>query len=131
MQVLAGFGSFAVKDLSSAMTFYTDSLGLQVEQDQMGLKINPPSGGQLFVYEKPDHEPAGFTVLNVIVPDIDAAVEELLSKGITMARYDSMPASQDEKGILRGKAAGMGPDIAWIKDPSGNVVSIIEDDKTV
>lgn len=130
MEAVAGFGSFAVKDVTLAKVFYTEKLGLQVDQDQMGLKIHLPGGGQIFVYEKPDHEPAAFTVLNVIVPDIDKAVEALVSEGERLERYDNMPAPQDAKGILRGQAAGMGPDIAWIKDPSGNIVAIIGDEKT-
>ena len=50
-----------------------------------------------------------------------------LIKGIEMLMYGDLPADQDGKGVLRGKAAGMGPDIAWFKDPSGNVLSVLEE----
>ena len=32
---------------------------------------------------------------------------------------------QDDKGIVRGKAAGEGPDIAWFTDPAGNILSVL------
>lgn len=40
--------------------------------------------------------------------------------------YEDGPRA-DEKGILRGKKQNMGPDIAWLKDPAGNILSVIED----
>ena len=79
------------------------------------------------MYEKENHEPATFTVLNLPVNDINAAVDELVSKGVVMERYDNMPGDQDDRGVMRGKAADMGPDIAWFKDPAGNILSVIED----
>ena len=83
---------------------------------------------KVFIYEKPDHVPATFTVLNFVVADIDAAVDQLSGKGITFEHYDlGNGAVQDEKGILRGLAASMGPDIAWFKDPAGNILSILQD----
>ncbi len=33
----------------------------------------------------------------------------------------------DEKGIYRAVSKGMGPDIAWFKDPAGNVLSVLQD----
>jgi len=43
-----------------------------------------------------------------------------------MQRYDNLPAKQDERGVLRGKSAGMGPDIAWFEDPAGNILAVLE-----
>lgn len=45
--------------------------------------------------------------------------------GIEFERYDTMPVSQDDKGILHGREAGYGPDIAWFKDPAGNTLSVL------
>ena len=77
----------------------------------------------MFIYPKDDHKPATFTVFNFEVADIDAAVDELVAAGVTLERYDGM--NQDEKGIARGKAANMGPDIAWFTDPAGNILSVL------
>ena len=32
----------------------------------------------------------------------------------------------DEKGVLRGRASNRGPDIAWFRDPAGNVLSVLQ-----
>jgi len=34
---------------------------------------------------------------------------------------------QDAKGVLRGLSANMGPDIAWFKDPAGNILAVLQD----
>lgn len=121
------FSGFSVDDLDKVKKFYTETLGLEVDQDDMGLTLHLPGGSKVWVYSKPNHEPASFTILNFSVEDIDAAMEELSKRGVTFERYDNMPAEQDEKGVLRGLAAGMGPDIAWFEDPAGNVISVLQD----
>ena len=68
------------------------------------------------IYPKPDHEPAGYTILNFQVEDVEKAVDELVARGVTIEKYEGF--DQDEKGIMRGQ----GPDIAWFKDPAGNVL---------
>lgn len=117
------FSGFSVNDEAAALAFYRDTLGLIVEDTGMGLAVQLPGGGHVFVYPKPNHEPATFTVLNFEVADIDVAVDELEAAGVRLERYDGMP--QDEKGVMRGKTAGQGPDIAWFTDPAGNILSVL------
>jgi catechol 2,3-dioxygenase-like lactoylglutathione lyase family enzyme len=118
------FSGIAVNDLDAARTFYRDTLGLSVTDNAMtALDIALPQGGIIFVYPKADHEPATYTVLNLEVADIDAAVDELKSKGVRFEVYDG--SHQDDKAIARGKAANFGPDIAWFLDPSGNILSVL------
>jgi hypothetical protein len=93
----------------------------------MGLQLKLPNGGALFIYPKTDHQPATFTVLNFVVENIDDAVNDLVRLGVRFERYDNLPAPQDEKGIARGLSAHQGPDIAWFKDPSGNILSVLQD----
>jgi catechol 2,3-dioxygenase-like lactoylglutathione lyase family enzyme len=116
----SAFSGFSVNDLAQASRFYTDTLGLQVEQDGPGLKLHVPGGCAVFVYPKHDHQPASFTVLNFVVDDIDAAVQDLNGRGVHFERYSGLPA--DEQGIMRGN----GPAIAWFKDPAGNVFAVLE-----
>ena len=123
----AAFSGFSVDDLDKAKEFYTKPLGLKLDNDNMGLELVLPGGGKLFIYPKDDHQPATFTVLNFVVADIDEAVDELKSQGVEFERYDDMPGSQDEKGIMRGLQANQGPDIAWFKDPAGNILSVLQD----
>jgi catechol 2,3-dioxygenase-like lactoylglutathione lyase family enzyme len=120
------FSGFSVNDLPTALAFYREKLDIDVtEVPGMGLTLNFNTGGSAFVYEKPDHTPATFTILNFSVEDIDGAVNTLSNRGIIMERYDNLPSDQDEMGILRGKAAQMGPDIAWFKDPAGNILAVL------
>jgi catechol 2,3-dioxygenase-like lactoylglutathione lyase family enzyme len=115
------FSGFSSNDLTAAKRFYGDTLGIPVKED-MGALTLELADHPVFVYPKDDHVPATFTVLNFQVPDVERAVDELTAKGIRFERYPDFP--QDAKGIMRGQ----GPDIAWFKDPAGNVLSVIKDE---
>lgn len=120
------FSGFSVDDLAAAKAFYGETLGLDVSENEMGaLQLVLPGGAEVFVYPKPDHVPATFTVLNLVVDDIDAAVDELNAAGVKTDIYDDPNMPTDTKGILRGRAAQRGPDIAWFTDPAGNVLSVL------
>jgi catechol 2,3-dioxygenase-like lactoylglutathione lyase family enzyme len=117
------FSGFSVNDLDAARRFYADTLGLRVSDEEMDgiMRLHLGSGADVLVYAKADHAPASFTVLNFPVPDVEAAVDQLVSRGVTFERYENPPT--DEKGIMR---AG-GPLIAWFTDPAGNVFSVIQE----
>ena len=121
----SAFSGFSVSDLAKARNFYAGTLGLKVEDDGVGVRLHLPGGGTVFAYPKRDHQPATFTILNFRVDNIDAAVDELTSRGVQFEHYENEPKT-DEKGILRGRAQNRGPDIAWFKDPAGNFLSVIE-----
>jgi catechol 2,3-dioxygenase-like lactoylglutathione lyase family enzyme len=121
------FSGFSVDDLHKAKQFYTQVLGLKLNGEEMGLQLQLPGGSALFIYEKDNHEPATYTVLNFVVPNIDEAVDELTRLGVSFEYYENMPGMQDEKGVARGLSARRGPDIAWFKDPAGNILSILQD----
>lgn len=116
------FGSFAVADVPAAKRFYTETLGIEVTEENGLLGLHVGGGHEIVVYPKPDHEPAGFTVLNLDVDDVEAAVDELTERGVEFERYEGTDVETDEKGVFRGG----GPLIAWFKDPAGNVMSVIE-----
>ncbi|MEZ3162185.1 VOC family protein [Microbacterium sp. BWT-B31] len=119
------FSSFAVPDLDAAVAFYRDTLGVQVELlDEMGFGIALAGGGRIFVYPKPDHVPAVFTVLNFEVEDVDSAVDDLNARGVVTKIYTDPDYGTDAKGISRGFEGG--PSIAWFTDPGGNVIAVME-----
>ena len=118
------FSGFAVKDLAAAKAFYGGTLGLDARDGPMGmLELHLAGGATILVYPKDDHEPATYTILNFPVPDVEAAVDKLVSSGVKMERYAG-DFGQDEKGIARDPN---GPAIAWFKDPSGNVLAVLDD----
>ncbi len=118
------FSSFSVNDLQKAKVFYGETLGIEVT-DKMGLSLNLAGGGEVFIYPKQNHEPATFTVLNFHVKDIEAAVTKMKELGIKFESYDG-EIKTDGNNIFRGAEHGMGPNIAWFKDPAGNILSIVE-----
>lgn len=122
------FSGFSVNDIAAAKTFYSETLGLEVAEINMGmLELHLATGAKILVYPKDDHTPASYTILNFPVEDIDSAIEELSSRGVTFEHYDG-DLGTDEKGVLRGLSANMGPDIAWFKDPAGNVLSVLQNE---
>lgn len=113
------FSGFSVDDLEKAKAFYAETLGLEIEELPAGLSLKIAGGNPIFIYPKPDHTPATFTILNFPVKNIEQAVAELKKRGVQFESYDGT----DENGIARGN----GPNIAWFKDPAGNFLSVLEE----
>jgi predicted enzyme related to lactoylglutathione lyase len=117
------FSGFSVDDLEAAKKFYGEKLGLKVSENDQGLMVSLLGSNGVFVYQKDDHVPASFTILNFPVDDIDTAVDELAAAGISFEHYEGMT---DDKGIARGLEMDRGPSIAWFKDPAGNFLSVMQ-----
>lgn len=115
------FSSFSVNDLKKAKDFYGGTLGLEVAETPEGLELHL-AGNTVFIYPKPNHTPASFTVLNFSVNDIEEAVGEIEALGLRLEHYDLPDLKTDKRGIARGP----GPKIAWFKDPAGNILSVLE-----
>ena len=116
------FSSFSVNDLQKAKEFYSQTLGLDVRETPEGLELHTEDN-TVFLYPKPNHTPASFTVLNFQVDDIENAIDELASVGVNLEHYNLPDIKTDTRGIFRGP----GHQIAWFKDPAGNVLSVIEE----
>jgi predicted enzyme related to lactoylglutathione lyase len=117
------FSGFSVDDLRKAKAFYSETLGLDVSEIPEGLELHIANGAEIFVYPKPKHTPATFTILNFPVDDIDKAVDDLTKRGVRFEHYNQGDLKTDAKGIARGP----GPNIAWFKDPAGNILSVLEE----
>lgn len=120
------FSSFSVDDIQKARQFYGEVLGLEFSTPMDQLELHPAGGVRIFVYGKPNHVPATFTVLNFAVDDIEKAVDELTKKGVRFEIYNEGQMKTDGKGIMRDG----GPKIAWFKDPAGNFLSVVEDSQS-
>ncbi|GAA3440150.1 VOC family protein [Kutzneria kofuensis] len=115
------FSGFAVDDVPRAKAFYRDVLGLPVTEEHGMLHLKLATGAEILVYPKPGHVPASYTILNFPVTDIEAAVDELVGRGVVFQRYAGF--DQDDRGIFRAE----GPYIAWFTDPAGNVLSVLQE----
>jgi len=118
------FSGFSVNDLKKAKQFYQQTLGIEVEEEgEYMLTLKIAGGNNILVYSKPDHTPASFTILNFPVEDAEAAVDQLIAKGITFLQYGG-EIQTDKKGIHRGEE---GPTVAWFTDPAGNILSVVQE----
>ena len=122
LHVDQAFSGFSVDDLAKAKAFYADVLGMTVTDDHGALNLAIGGGKIVYVYQKDDHVPATYTCLNFPVDNIDSTVEDLVGAGISFERYEMT----DDKGVFRGLEKDQGPDIAWFKDPAGNIISVMQ-----
>jgi catechol 2,3-dioxygenase-like lactoylglutathione lyase family enzyme len=115
------YSGLAVNDLAAAREFYGETLGLRTSEEYGLMWLHLAGGRDTPVYQQSDVTPASFTILNFEVDDIHEAVDALAARGVTFQRYDGV--EQDDKGVFREE----GPYIAWFKDPSGNVLSVLQE----
>jgi predicted enzyme related to lactoylglutathione lyase len=117
------YSGIGAEDIEAAKRFYGETLEQRVEvlSEEGGLLTLHLAGERpTLIYRSPGMTPASYTVLNFPVDDIEAAVDHLAARGVEFERYEGF--EHDERGIARGN--GRGPDLAWFKDPSGNVISV-------
>lgn len=119
------FSSFSTDDIKKAKEFYGQTMGLDVNKTPWGLKLDLTGGTEIFIYPKPNHKPATFTILNFPVTDIDEAVDKLTKAGVKFEHYDG-EIQTDKKGIARSSGEANDPSIAWFTDPAGNILSVLE-----
>ena len=117
------YSGFSTNDTEATKEFYGSVLGLDLTESNGIVELKLAGGGTVIAYPKENHEPASFTILNFEVDDVEKAVDELVERGVRFEKYEGFP--QDEKGIMRGH----GPDIAWFKDPAGNILSVLRADQ--
>ena len=117
------FSGFSVNALQKAKDFYSKTLSFDVSEMNGFLNLHVGNDARLLIYPKSNHTPATFTVLNIPVDNIEQAVDELTKRGVRFEMYDEAELKTDEKGIFRDG----GPNIAWFKDPAGNILSVLEE----
>ena len=89
------------------------------------LNLHIGNDAKVLIYPKSNHIPATFTVLNLPVDNIEQAVDELTRGGVRFEMYNEGDLKTYEKGICRDG----GPNIAWFKDPAGNILSVLEEEQ--
>ena len=122
LQDSVAYSGFSVNDLAKAKQFYGETLGLKVEENPLGLTLRLAGRNGIFIYQKDNHEPATYTILNFPVEDIAGVARELKTKSVTFEQYAGMTG---EDGIARDPDPTH-PDIAWFRDPAGNFLSIVQ-----
>lgn len=122
-KISKAFSGFSVDDLQKAKEFYSKTLSFDISEMNGLLNLHIGNGAKVLIYPKSNHIPATFTVLNIPVDNIEQAVDELTKRGVHFEIYDETDLKTDNKGIFRDA----GPNIAWFKDPAGNILSVLEE----
>ena len=112
-------GFLTTTDYEKARAFYEGKLGFEfVSLDQFALAMR--AGKNMIRITKAEtFQPAQGTVLGWEVDDIRAAVLWLSSRDVVTEKYAFVP--DQELGIWNSPS---GAQVAWFKDPDGNVLSI-------
>jgi catechol 2,3-dioxygenase-like lactoylglutathione lyase family enzyme len=111
----------ATKDPARARDFYANTLGLSLKSEDGFALVFDAGGTMLRVAIVRELQPAGYTVLGWIVPDISEAVRRLADRQVTFLRFGGL--EQDDQGIW---TAPGGAKVAWFQDPDGNTLSLTE-----
>lgn len=104
-----------------AKTFYQGILGLKLlSEDNYALEFEA-NGTLLRITVVETFTPHSFTVLGWDVDDIRSMILKLTEKGVTFERYGFL--RQDDLGVWTSPG---GTEVAWFKDPDGNLLSLSE-----
>ncbi len=113
-------GAFvATTDADAARTFYAETLGLRLVDDN-GFALVFDANGTTLRVTRVDHATiAPYTVIGWEVADVAATVAALTERGVAFHRYDGM--DQDDAGLWRAPGGAL---VAWFSDPDGNTLSV-------
>lgn len=112
-------GFIPTKDYAAARAFYEGKLEFQfVSLDQFALVMRV-GGHMIRIVKLPNYTPLQATILGWEVADISAVVKWLGSRGVATEKYPWVP--DKETGIMTFPG---GDQVAWFKDPDGNVLSV-------
>jgi catechol 2,3-dioxygenase-like lactoylglutathione lyase family enzyme len=110
-----------VADLGRARRFYENGLGLPCVDASGFACVFDCGGTTLRVTLVEDWQPASHTVVGWAVPDLSAAVQYLVDRGVAMERFPGV--EQDHRGIWTTPG---GDQVVWFKDPDGNTLSLTQ-----
>ena len=107
--------------IAEAEIFYRDVLGLDLRTRSDGALVFDVGGGDLRVSPVPSTQPSEHTVLGFEVDDVDFVVRSLRARGLSFERFDGF--RHEENGVINTPD---GARVAWIRDPDGNLLSIVQ-----
>jgi len=108
-----------VRDLDAAKSFYGGVLGLPVSGEDPYAVVLDAGGTMLRLARVDDFQPQPFTVAGWQVPDLSTSIDDLVNRGVEFINFEGM--DQDEKGTWTTPG---GDQVAWFKDPDGNILSL-------
>jgi predicted enzyme related to lactoylglutathione lyase len=115
--------SLPASDIQRAKDFYQDTLGLKPSQE-MGDEgaMYETGGAQFMVYPSTFAGTNQATAAAWLVPEIEAVVADLKSRGVTFEEYDM----DDFKTVDGVATTPDGGKAAWFKDSEGNILGLFQ-----
>ena len=116
--------AIAVSDMNRAREFYEGKLGLTAAGDDAdgGRTYECAEQTTLHVFPSPGAAASGATVAGWTVDNLEQLVDELSANGVAFERYDDERISTTDKGI----AVFGDSKTAWLKDPDGNLLGLVQ-----
>lgn len=112
-------GFLFTTDYARARAFYEGILGFQVESQDAFALVLRAGFTRVRISLFPALQPVQGTVLGWEVPDVRAAAQWLRDRGVETEKY---PFVEDhDLGVWQAPG---GAEVAWFKDPDGNVLSL-------
>lgn len=109
-----------ISDGEKAKSFYVDKLGLKFLSDDGFAIVVDANGNMVRLTKMKEVKPQPFTILGWETTDIAADIRSLQANGVVFERFGDF-MKQDELGIW---TAPDGTNVAWFKDPDGNILSL-------
>ncbi|TFZ03458.1 VOC family protein [Ramlibacter rhizophilus] len=123
LQACPMYAYIPAKDIARARRFYEDVLGLRPKEETNGGVVYEFGGGTAaFLYPTPNAGTSQASQAFWSVPDVDAQMQALKSRGLRFETYEDMPGERSPQGAV---TAG-GAKAAWFKDSEGNIMALIE-----
>ncbi|HET7608020.1 MAG TPA: VOC family protein [Gammaproteobacteria bacterium] len=107
--------------IAEAETFYREVLGLTLRTKSDGALVFDVGGSDLRVAPIPATTRGEHTVIGFAVPDVDAAIEWLGSRGVAFERFAGFPHAANGTVLSPD-----GAKVAWFRDPDGNILSVVQ-----
>jgi len=106
----------------AARDFYRDTLGLKLREENQFAYVFDVDGVELRLSKVPALIPTAFAIMGFQVKNIEAEIDAIVAKGVTMERYSFL--QQDARGVWDSPDGGA--KVAWFKDPDFNVLSFVQ-----
>lgn len=115
----SAIGFIPTRDAEAARRFYEGVLGMRFVSDDKFAVVLDAEGAMIRVVRAGDFTPQRFTIFGWEVNDIAEAVEDLKAAGVQFENYGLPGQGADAIWHAPG-----GDQVAWFKDPDGNVLSV-------
>ena len=114
------YATLPTADMATLRRFYEDVLGFAVREETPGGISYQAGDGTYFAITRSSGTPSGtHTQMGFAVRDIAAEVADLQARGVVFETYETPRTVNGIADVGIGRAA-------WLRDPGGNLIGMIE-----